>query len=163
MDRERAETYLRLLAEAELRRAMTMPTGGIVPGLGKPVRLELVAHALTTVGAVGADVADEIQAEVGLAVAGRRPLYRGGARWLPRERPGRTWPAPQSASWRVVPVGRVITVQNDDVRGDVLLVAYVQAADGGRFLAAGWPVRPFGAADDRGVTYQFGFRGSPPA
>ena len=29
MDRERAETHLRLLAEAELRRVMTMPAGSI--------------------------------------------------------------------------------------------------------------------------------------
>jgi len=29
MDRERAETHLRLLAEAEVRRAMKMPVGSI--------------------------------------------------------------------------------------------------------------------------------------
>ena len=71
MDRERAETRLRLLAEAELRRAMTMPAGGS-PGRWHSARLALVAQALTAVGAVGADVADEIQADAGLAVAARR-------------------------------------------------------------------------------------------
>jgi len=59
MDRERAETHLRLLAEAELRRAMTMPAGSI-PGRWYSARLALVAQALTAVGAVGANVAYEI-------------------------------------------------------------------------------------------------------
>jgi len=77
MDRERAETHLRLLAEAELRRAMKMPAGSI-PGRWHPARLALVAQALTAVGAVGADVADEIQADVGLAVAARRQLGARG-------------------------------------------------------------------------------------
>ena len=45
MDRERAETHLRLLAEAELRRVMTMPVGSI-PARWHPARLALVAQAL---------------------------------------------------------------------------------------------------------------------
>src|SRR5438552_686999 len=47
MDREHAETHLRLLAEAELRRAMKMPVGSI-PGWWHSARLALVAQALTT-------------------------------------------------------------------------------------------------------------------
>ena len=88
MDRERAETHLRLLAEAELRRAMTMPAGSI-PGRWYSARLALVAQALTAVGAVGADVANEIQAHLRLAVAAR---HRLDAHWPPG--PGRTRPAP---------------------------------------------------------------------
>src|SRR6516165_3915736 len=96
MDRERAETHLRLLAEAELRRAMTMPAGSI-PGRWYSARLALVAQALTAVGAVGANVAYEIQAGLGLAVAARHQLP---AR-IPG--PGRTQPAPRRTSWRVAP------------------------------------------------------------
>ena len=68
MDRERAETYLRLLAEAELRRAATMAARSS-SGRWHSARLALAAQALSAVDAVGADVADQIQADVGLAVA----------------------------------------------------------------------------------------------
>ena len=162
MDRERAETYLRLLAEAELRRAMTMPASDD-PGPWKSARLAQVARALTAVGAVSADLADQIQADVGLAVAGRRPVYHRGARWLPTERHGRIRPPPQPVPYRLVPVNQLITIQDDGVRRDLLLVAYAQSANGGRFMAAGLRFRPSGAADDRGVSYRFGFRGSPAA
>ena len=66
----------------------------------------------------------------------------------------RTWPEPQRASWRVVPVGKVIRIRDDDVRRELLVLAYVQSADGARFTTAGWPFRPFTpftAADDRGA------------
>ncbi len=155
MDRERAETHLRLLAEAELRRALKMPAGSI-PGRWYSARLALVAQALTAVGAVGAHVAAEIQADVGLAVASRRRL---DARWGPG--PGRIRPAPQRGSWRVVPVGQVIKIQADGLRRDLLLVAYVQSAGGARFIVTEWPFGPFTftAADDRGVSYQISWRG----
>ncbi len=154
MDCERAETHLRLLAEAELRRVMKMPMGSI-PGRWNAARLALAAQALTAVGAVGADVADEIQADVGLAVASRRRLS------VRSPGPGRIRPAPHRASWRVVPVGHVIKIWNDDVRRDLLLVAYVQSAGGARFIVADWPFRPFTftAADDQGVSYQISWHG----
>jgi hypothetical protein len=72
---------------------------------------------------------------------------------------GHTWPAPHRASWRVVPVGQVIPIRDDDVRRELLLVAYLQSADGARFTMAGWPFRPFTAVDDHGASYQIGFRG----
>ena len=49
MDRERAETYLRLLAEAELRRATTMAARNS-PGRWRSARLALAAQALSAVG-----------------------------------------------------------------------------------------------------------------
>jgi hypothetical protein len=154
MDRERAETHLRLLAEAELRRVMKTPMGSI-PGRWYSARLALVAQALTAVDAVGADVADQIQADIGLAVAARRRLSARGPG------PGRTRPAPQRTSWQVVPVGQVIKIRDDDLRRDVLIVAYVQSAGGARFIVAEWPFRPFTftAADDRGISYQISWRG----
>ncbi len=154
MDRERAETHLRLLAEAELRRVMKTPMGSI-PGRWYSARLALVAQALTAVDAVGADVADEIQADVGVAVAARHRLPARGPG------PGRTRPAPQRTSWQVVPVGQVIKIRDDDLRRDLLIVAYVQSAGGARFIAAEWPFRPFTftAVDDRGISYQISWRG----
>ena len=154
MDRERAETHLRLLAEAELRRAMTMPAGSI-PGRWYSARLVLVAQALTAVGAVGADVAEEIQADIGLAVAARHRLFARGPG------PGRAQPAPRRTSWRVVPAGQVITVRDGALRRELPLVACVQSAGGTRFLVTEWPFRPFTvtAADDRGVSYQVAWRG----
>jgi hypothetical protein len=78
MDRERAETYLRLLAEAELRNATMAARSS--PGRWHSARFALAVRALSAVGAVGADVADQIQADAGLAVAGcsgaRSPLAR---------------------------------------------------------------------------------------
>ena len=56
MNRERAETHLRLLAEAELRRA----TAPGAQGLAHSGRLSLVAQALIAVGAVDVGTADQI-------------------------------------------------------------------------------------------------------
>lgn len=154
MDRDRAETHLRLLAEAELRRAMTMPAGSI-SSRWYPATFALVAQALTAVGAVGADVADEIQADVGLAVAARHRLPVGGPGL------GRTQPIARRASWRAVAAGQVITIQDHDLRRDLHLVAYVQSAGGARFIVTEWPFGPFTltAADDRGVSYQISWAG----
>ena len=67
MDRGRAETHLRQLAEAELRRA-TEP--GVL-ARGPTGRLPLVAQALIAVGAVDVGTADQVQAEFDLALAAR--------------------------------------------------------------------------------------------
>jgi len=124
---------------------MTMPAGSI-PGRWYSVRLVLVAQALTAVGAVGADVAEEIQADIGLAVAARHRLFARGPG------PGRTRPAPRRTSWRVVSAGQVITIRDGALRRELPLVACVQSAGGARFLVTEWPFRPFTftAADDRG-------------
>jgi hypothetical protein len=154
MDRERAETYLRLLAEAELRRVMKMPAGSI-PGRWYSPRLALVARALIAVGAVGADVADQIQSDVGLAVAARHRFFARGPG------PGRIQPTPRRASWRVVPAGQVITIRDDDLRRDLHVVACVQSAGGVRLIVDEWPFGPFTctAADDQGLSYQIAWRG----
>lgn len=106
-------------------------------------------------GAVGADVAAEIQADIGLAVAARHLLPACNLV------PGRSRSASRQTSWRVVPVGQVITIRSDDLRRDVFLVAYVQSAGGARFIVTEWPFRPFTvtAADDQGVSYQISWRG----
>jgi len=188
MNRERAETYLRQLAEAELRRARTLPAARI-PGRPDTARLALVAPALVAVGAVDVGTADQIRADLELAVAVRQPgqenQARPGQRGLPpdaRKRlarlmhspPGRAGtvalpasglstdtprPAGHRASWRVAPVGQVIPIRDHDVRRELLLLAYLQSADGARFTMAGWPFRPLTAVDDHGASYQLGFCG----
>jgi hypothetical protein len=153
VDRERAETYLRLLAEAELRCATTIAADND-PGWWRSVRLELAAEALSAVGAVGADVADAIMADVGLAVAGRYRLSMAGPGWrLPAPLP------PPRASCRVVPVGQVIKIRHDDLRGELLVVAYAQSAGGARLIVLGGPFRPTAAADDQGASYQITYSG----
>jgi hypothetical protein len=154
MDRERAETYLRLLAEAELRRAMNAPAGR--RGWWS-TRLELAARALCALGAVGAGVANSVQADFGLAVAERRDLP------APHLVPERDEPAPGHASCRVVPVGQVISIGDGDVRRELLLVAYAQSAAGARFMGTGERFPPFPATDDRGVRYQITWMIGPAA
>jgi len=191
MNRERAETYLRQLAEAELRRARTLPAD-LFRTRRDTARLTLVAQALLAVGAVDAGAADQIQAGLELAVAVRQPgpvnqaspgqrglspdalmrlarlMHRFPRRTAAAALPvsglsaGHTRPAPQRASWRAVPVGRVIPIRDGDARRELLVVAYVQSADGARFTTAGWPFHPFTpftAADDRGTRYQISFPG----
>ena len=75
MNRGRAEAHLRQLAEAELRRA-TAP-GAL--GHGHASRLPLVAQALIAAGAIDVGAADEIQAELDLALAARQPTVAGAA------------------------------------------------------------------------------------
>ena len=154
MDRERAEAYLRLLAEAELRRVMTMRAGSI-PHRWYSLRLALVAQALIAADAIGADIAGEIQDDIGLAVAARHRL--------PVRRPGRrhTRPAPRRTSWRIVPVSQAIKIPDGSLRREVPVVAYVQWAGGARFIVAEWPFSTltFAAADDQGVSYQIRWRG----
>jgi len=190
MNRERAETYLRQLAEAELRRARTLPAA-LFRKRQDTARLALVAQALSAVGAVDVGTADQIRADLELAVAVRQPgqvnQASPGQRGLSpdarmrlarlRHSPpraataalpvpglsgGHTRSASQRASWRAVPVGQVIPIRDGDVRRELLVVAYVQSADGARFTTAGWPFRPFPpftAADDRGASYQISFPG----
>jgi hypothetical protein len=82
MNRERAETHLRLVAEAEMRGFLSRPSPG--PGsldvmlVTAPARLARVAWALTAVGAVDAETAEGILADVALALAARRLLRPHG-------------------------------------------------------------------------------------
>ena len=178
MNRGRAETHLRQLAEAELRRA-TAP-GAL--GLGHAGRLPLVAQALIAVGAVDVGTADQIQADLDLALAARYQAVGATPQQLARligVRPPRTaietFTASPQASWRVVPAGQVIPIRDDDIRGNLGLIAYLQTTQGGRFTMAGWmhgpapgpdtqPLRPhlpvsrqFTAADDKGTSYTLRF------
>jgi hypothetical protein len=178
MDRGRAETHLRQLAEAELRHA-TAP-GAL--GRGPAGTLPLVAQALIAVGAVDVGTADQIRAELDLALAAR---YQA-AGLIPQQlarlhgvRPPRsvtqTFTASGQAPWQVVPAGQVIRIRDDEIRGELGLLAYLRTAQGGRFTAAGQmhgpapgpgaqpphshllASRQFTAADDKGASYTLRF------
>ena len=154
MDRERAETYLRLLAEAELRRATAMAARSS-SRRWPSARLELAGRALSAVGAVGAGVADQIQADVGLAVAVRHRLPARGPG------PARIPLTSQRRPWRVVPVGQgdPDPGRRPPPRG----ACHGLCAVRGRRPAhrVGWPFRPFTAADDRGVRYLVSWQVGP--
>jgi hypothetical protein len=76
MNRERAETYLRLLTEAELRDPTLAwpptPRAADAPFVGTPIALIRAAWALTAVGALDLQTAEAIVADAELAVAARR-------------------------------------------------------------------------------------------
>lgn len=152
MNREGAETYLRRLAEAELRRATTAPGDGGLLEECHSARLECVALALHAVDAVDMGAANEIQAELALALGLRQPRQGPGglppnaraqlARLteVPRSPPGpgrRRPPSPRVPE-RVVPVGRVIRFRTGDASGELHLLTYVQAAAGARFTAVSY-------------------------
>jgi hypothetical protein len=178
MNRGRAETYLRQLAEAELRRA-TAP-GAL--GRGPVGRLPLVAQALIVAGAVDVGTADEIRAELDLALAARYQAAGMTPQALARLHGVRspravtdTSTASRQAPWQVVPVGQVIRIQDGEIHGELGLLAYLRTARGGRFTAAGWmrgpapgpDARPphshllvsrqFAATDDKGTSYTLRF------
>jgi hypothetical protein len=75
MNRERAETFLRLLAEAQLRDLALpwspVPASASAPFATVPVALHRAAWALTAVGALDQETADGILADIELAVATR--------------------------------------------------------------------------------------------
>jgi hypothetical protein len=149
MSREQAETYLRLLAESELRRVMALPAGSY----RHTPRLLLAAQALCAAGAVDAGTAWQIRNEAGFALAARQPAEPGlspqARRRLTRAAPVQPPPAGAGAflasgrgagpvrpvRYRVVSVGRVIP--GNGLRGDLTLMAYLHGPAGARFTIAG--------------------------
>jgi hypothetical protein len=71
VDRERAETYLRVLAEAELRRA-TSQSWGDAQRADDAARVERVAQVLAFVGVLDGGVADQVLDDFELALGARQ-------------------------------------------------------------------------------------------
>ena len=166
MDRERAEAFLRLLAEAELRRIMARPADRAVLA-GGISRVMRVAGALTTVGVFGEEVTGPVLDDFESAL-GRRGVrtpghYGRDLRTLLRSGPSHQTPgAPDVA----VPVGQVIPVHGDDVTGEVVLLSYALTESGAllTFVARPGqvmiPYRQFTAAGNQGASYQASYNGS---
>jgi hypothetical protein len=171
---ERAESHLRLLAEAERRRMMALPADRFNDQWFSR-RLELVAHALAALGAVDAGTAKQIQADfdrastarlvsllnaAGPGPGGLSPEVRGRLERLRQHQLVQLAQAddpvvPVSGhgagrvvsrqATRVVPVGQVISAPM--LHGAVILLAYLQAPGGARFAAT---MGMFGSPGSRG-------------
>ena len=98
MNGERAETFLRLLAEAEMRDQLAPdpPPWAGGPGAGR-VKVYVAGQALTAVGALDRETVEDVLADFDLAVSLRRlhdpgPAQPGATRegpCAPRRRPAR--------------------------------------------------------------------------
>src|SRR5689334_8040337 len=119
MDRERAETHLRQVAEAGLRS-------------GDSGRVLRVAQALLAVGALDDEVAAQVLGDFDLATgtrqadpASRRGLLSGLAARPPRPARAAGPPAPGG---RVIPLGQLIPVRGAAASGQLCLLSYAQQA-----------------------------------
>ena len=172
MSREQAETYLRQLAESELRQLRAGDADR--PGrYWHTPKLLLAAQALSAVGAIDAGTAWRIRADADFALAARQPRQsqppslaaRRLHRSLPVQPPLAVAPqfpaagparplAAGSVPWRVVSVGQVIPGAAPN--GDVTVLAYLEGPAGARFaITGGIPGFPgqLTATDDRGANY----------
>jgi hypothetical protein len=139
MNRERAEAFLRQLAEAELRRATTQADGRGVLDECHSMRLEVTAQALHAVRVFPMAAANEIQAELALAL-GVRQAHQGPGGLTPNAqaqlnrlghvppgpRAGQHWPPAPAAPWRVRPAGQVIRHRDGDITGELHLQAFIR-------------------------------------
>jgi hypothetical protein len=162
MDREGAETYLRLLAEAAIRGSLTPATAPRAPNAST---IMAAGHALTAVGALDPVTAEEILTDFRLAVTVRQlhhePAGQGvtAAEWLtqsqavlrPKQAPARSpeegtpgedagrGRADHGRAGRFVPVGLTVPFRAGAVSGELCLMSFAQTGSGARFIAA-WQV-----------------------
>jgi hypothetical protein len=170
MNRERAETFLRLLVEAELREPtlppLPAPPSGGAPLVSTSAALARAAWALTTVGALDLETAQGVLGDAELALAARqRPEPEAGlVAWagpagpragrsrfaspmlMIRTRPrtpragASPSPAPPGGPDRFVPVGQMILFHDETISGELGLMSYAHTASGARLVAA-WQAR----------------------
>jgi hypothetical protein len=158
MDRERAESYLRLLAEAEFRRVL------LSAEQPDSWRVRAVSKALTTVGALDLSTAETIENDLRMAVAAResdkRPFRVRGFRKLTP--PSTSWPPrplasalraysstvtvtlspitsggkipPRTEPDLIVPLGIRIPLAIEELSGELQLITFAHTASGARFL-----------------------------
>jgi hypothetical protein len=157
MDREGAETYLRLLAEAAMRGSLAPAAELRTPGAS---RILVVGHALTVVGALDPVTAEEILTDFRLAETVRQLHHETAgqgvtaAGWLTQSRaglrpkqapvraPGEGTPgedADRGRADRFVPVGLTVPFRAGAVSGELCLMSFAQTGSGARFIAA-WQV-----------------------
>jgi hypothetical protein len=168
VDREHAETHVRLLAETELRASAPHHRGS--------ARVERVARVLTAVGALDYEVAAQILGDFELAFASRDTGPARQARMANTQPP--RWPTtayaprPPTAEGPVVPLGQLVPVRTRAASGEIFLLSYAQPASRGLLTMiartrAGGPTPEealsfldFGATDDKGNNYRMGLHGS---
>jgi hypothetical protein len=152
MNRERAETCLRVLTEAELRRAMSQPRGNAQP-TGHAARVKKVAQSLALVGALDYGVADQILGDFELALGARQTDQAGSVLGsfmqqaaertrmasrvsVPPAAAGRSAAARSGTGTAVgltcapVRLGQIVRVCGADVHEEVYLLSYARVASG---------------------------------
>lgn len=157
MDTERAETYLRLLAETELRHALTSGVGQVGDGVVIQVpaeaweylgRVQQVAAALTAVGAIDADVAESVTGDLEAALAVRSRVDRSSliphlTHTMAQARPARPQPpaaaAPGGAASEstATSVGRMFRLRREGIHADLLLLSLIRGPDTAMLAVAG--------------------------
>jgi hypothetical protein len=166
MNPEGAESFLRLLAETEIRGPMTpalrMPWSGDVSAGSASKLMVTAAEALIAVRALDHETAEQILTDFDLAAIVRpgRPRQEPAApAGTARPRPGRlrftipsrygippasgtTPSAPPGPGWmeRLVPVGVSVPFGDDDFSGELQLLSYARVASGAVF-AMSWSIR----------------------
>ena len=177
MNRERAETYLRVLAEAELRHATSQPSGN-AQRAGYAARVKRVAQVLAFVGAIDDGFADQILDDFELALGARQtrqiasvldwftqraaertrlagrvsapPATAGGSaagRSAAARSGTRTAARPAHAP---VPLGQLVWVHGADVHGEVYLLSYARVASGPQFSVFARTGQPSGPWEPSG-------------
>jgi hypothetical protein len=180
---ERAETHLRLLAEAELRRASLEPRDRA--GILGSAEVRRVGQTLVAIDAVDAATADSIEADLRFALAIRRPRDAFGHGPGMMVNFGNSTPAIGTAvqrafepgTDRVVALGLTLPVQAGQVRGRLHLLSFAETASGTRFAiaaeltgagprsSAAFPFGQLTITDETGATYRTEFtgHGKPPS
>jgi hypothetical protein len=173
VDPVRAETYLRVLAESELRRFPSTSRRD----LGR-TRFWLAATALIAAGGIDTDTVQRILADLDDAIALRSGMAPGVPGVAHRYRWARAWPRPAAGprgaglGLRAVPAGVTVTLSSGHGgwRGEFRLLALVSAGSYAALtVAARWVARAGGpaprrpshvafdqvdAVDDQGRSYQ---------
>jgi hypothetical protein len=172
MNRERAETYLRVLAEAELRRATSQPWGS-AQRAGYAARVKRVAQVLAFVGALDDGVADQILDDFELALGARQTGQADSVlgsfiqRAAERTRLARRVSVPPAAAGRSaaarsgtgmaagrtcapVRLGQIVRVCGADVDGEVYLLSYARVASGPQFSVFARERQPAGLWEPSG-------------
>jgi hypothetical protein len=176
---EGAETYLRVLAEVEMRGSTTH---GLDPAWwpgGRPAssaRMTVVAQALTAVHALDEKTAEDVMADFDLAAGVRRRHDPSGparpARWLRTTALRRALGHPEPAApghqepgtpGRFVPIGQPVPFTDEGAGGELYLMSYAHTGSGAWFTVM-WRVRSpsqpgtlgelFTVTDARGGRYE---------
>jgi hypothetical protein len=172
VDSERAEAYLRLLAEEELGRP-AWAWGERRSRVGR------VAQLLTAIGALDDEVADQFLTDFDMALfarqadpPGRRSVAavawrRAAGRYRPAIPAGSRSPASGPVPGRLVRLGQVIPLRGEDAGREVYLLSYARVEAGPQLSLFVRPSRQAGpsgpearslekftATDDRGTSYR---------
>lgn len=144
MPSEAAELHVRLLAEAQLRRAATAPRyrwldedfrlGGEPAEEAGLLRIRAVLNALHRVGALGDATALALVSEFASALAARglappESLLRAVPPGRATAGPDQPAPPPPSAGYRAVPISAVVPAEWDGYQGEVHLQTLILGPD----------------------------------